>query len=259
MSSLKSAVKAITPQWAWKQMRKARLAYEYWSYPTYITERQYGRIRRKVEIHDGVAKDWYDKDWPELPELQFLERNGLGLGGKVFDIGAHQCIVAMMLAERVGQQGKVYAWEPVAGNVLAARRNLELNDVKNCEVVQGAVGSRSGIDTELGRIFTIDEMVQLYGKPSAVMVDVEGFEGEALKGATQLLASGCVWLVEVHQNAGLEAAGSSVSEVMSFFQSSGRYQLFAGELDHDLVPLDTQFDHGSLPKNRFMMGAVPLS
>lgn len=259
MTALKSAVKTVMPGWAWKQLRKARLAYEYWSYPKYVAERQYGRIRRKVEIHDGVAKDWYDKDWPELPELQFLERNGLSVGGKVFDIGAHQCIVAMMLADQVGQQGKVYAWEPVAANVLAARRNLELNGVKNCEVVQGAVGSQKGTDTELGRVYTIDEMVEIYGRPTVLMLDVEGFEGEALKGASRLLSSGCVWLVEVHRQAGLESAGSSVSEVLSFFQKSGGYKLFAGELDHDLHPLDANFDLGSLPQTRFMLGAIPTN
>lgn len=233
-------------------MRKARLAYEYWSYPSYIVEHRYGRITRRVEIHDGVAKDWYDKDWEELPELNLMRDKVLREGSKVFDIGAHQCVVAMMLADMVGQTGHVWAWEPVKANAQAGRRNIELNSIRNCTVVDGAVGSLSGEDTELGRIYTIDEMAQQFGRPDLIMVDVEGFEYEALKGAPQTLREKRNWLIEIHRGAGLEEAGSSAEEVIGVFQALGGFDFYVGKLDNELHP----WQGGALPESRFMFAAL---
>ncbi len=55
-----------------------------------------------VSLEDGLAQGWYDYDWPEVPEITLLGKNSLKPGAKVFDIGAHQGVVALMLAKIVG-------------------------------------------------------------------------------------------------------------------------------------------------------------
>ncbi len=253
MSGIKDAIKKIIPSWAWGRLRKARLSYEYSSYSAYTVTHRYGQITRQVEIHDGVAKDWYDRDWPELPELRFLEDKGiLRRGAKVFDIGAHQCIVAMMIADIIGTEGHVWAVEPVEANVKASKRNLELNGVGNCTVLQGAVSNSSGRDPELGVIHTIDELSARFGEPDLIFVDIEGFETKALQGAARTLRGRSSWHIEVHQETGLEQAGSSVQEVVSFFSGDGRYDLFAAPLDQTPEPLHAN----KYPPGRFMFCAL---
>ena len=77
------------------------------------------------------------------------------------------------------------------------RRNVELNQPNSVTVVHGAIADKSGeMDFSLdghvsddqrkaGRVrvraYTIDELAELYGPPDVVFIDVEGYEGKALK------------------------------------------------------------------------------
>ena len=45
------------------------------------------------------------------PELSFLAQHRLRPGATVFDCGAHQCVIAMVMAKFVGATGKVIAVE----------------------------------------------------------------------------------------------------------------------------------------------------
>lgn len=53
-------------------------------------------------------------------------RRGLSKGGRIFDLGAHQGVVALMLSRYVGEQGSVLAVEADA-----ARRTIEINAARN--------------------------------------------------------------------------------------------------------------------------------
>jgi tRNA A58 N-methylase Trm61 len=91
-----------------------------------------------------VAKEWYDKDWDLPPEMAFLAGHGLDQGALVFDLGAHQCLIAMMLAKQVGPQGHVVAVEANRHNVSVARRNVALNRVDNVTVTHAMISNRAG-------------------------------------------------------------------------------------------------------------------
>jgi hypothetical protein len=252
MPSWKQIIRKVLPSSLWTQLRKARLAYEYWSFPKYTVTRRYGKTALQLEIHDGVARDWYDRDWDELHELRFLESQGvLRPGAKVFDLGAHQCIVAMMIADIVEASGAVLALEPIPANVRAARRNLELNSANNVTLLAGAVSNASGKDPEFGRMYTIDELVAAHGLPGLIMIDVEGFEGFALQGAKQTIETPCHWLIEVHHHAGLENLGFRVADILQYFPRS-RYELWAGPVDTPLIPLPED----SHPASRFMLACI---
>ena len=69
-----------------------------------------------------LPKDGIGRIYPNLPELVLLRESGaLRQGSNVFELGAHQGIVALILADAVGPQGTVIAVEAERHNVSLQR------------------------------------------------------------------------------------------------------------------------------------------
>jgi len=221
---------------------------------------------------DPMGEGWYDRDWPELPEIALLKRHGLRPGARVFDIGAHQCVVALMLSKTVGPQGHVLAVEASPENYRAGEQNRKLNGADNCEILHAAGAAKSGtlvfnrgtngqVDDgsgDWGRMqveaYSVDDLADRFGVPDVLFIDVEGFECELLQGAQKTLARKPDCFVEVHVNAGLEKYGGSVSQVMNLFPAG--YQFFAAPPDQLFVPLQEQ---DPVLKDRFFLVAIANS
>ena len=149
-------------------------------------------------------------------EITFLKEHRLKPGAKVFDIGAHQCVIALMLARTVGPDVSVVAVEANPLNCRAGERNISLNGVTNCQVLQAAGAASSGTLTfnvgqngqvddgsgEWGRMevkaVSVDDLTAAHGVPDVLFIDVEGFECELLRGAQRTLAARPDCFVEVH-------------------------------------------------------------
>lgn len=242
------------------------------SFQPVIVEHTYGRGRFRVRLADPLALGWYDHDWAELPEISELRHRSLLGGARVFDIGAHQGIVALMLAREVGPAGRVIAVEANPHNSAAAIANRDLNGLTHVEVVQAAVCNRrgtvvfnEGLDGQLddgsganGRMavpgITLDGMAEQFGIPNVVMIDVEGAECLVLSEGRRVLRSGADFAVEVHVGCGLEKLGGSVAEVLSYFPRN-RFTLMARrEADDHFKPLR---DGDSVTDDRFFLLALP--
>ena len=150
-------------------------------------------------------------------EDQFL--CGLDLdGATVYDVGACQGLVTLFFAVRAKT---VVCFEPNAQNRQRLRENLALNGVQNVEIRKQGVGSRretrkmvgspllrgiASVDDksveEFSRrwakplveeipITTLDQEIAEAGlaAPDFIKIDIEGWELEALQGATQTLES----------------------------------------------------------------------
>lgn len=251
-------------------MRAARVERAIKRYKPKRVTHKYGTERLELEIADPLAEDWYDRDWQAVPDVDCLRLAVSRDDSVIFDLGAHQCVVAMLLARVVCPKGRVIAVEANSHNVLAGRRNLTLNDVGNCEVVEGAVAERSGrivfscglngmIDDGTGewgersvRAYTVDELTAIHGLPDVLFLDVEGYECQVLNGAMSTLRSRPTCLVEVHVGAGLEDFGGSVRHLLSFF-SARDYDLFVrSEVDDGFRKLNSAAD---APKRRFFLMA----
>jgi FkbM family methyltransferase len=245
---LKKLAKLVFPGWLWSRLQSVAFMREYrqqiTSYNSRITRRTYGGIPLSVHINDPVAERWYDKDWADSSEIVFLQNHRLRTGARVFDIGAHQCVVALMLAKIVGPTGSVVAVEANPHNAAIGLRNRDLNQATQLEVVHAAAGEKNGqvVINELlnGQVdrskrfgaiqvpcLSLDDLASRYGMPDVLLLDVEGFECQVLRGAREILASCPDWCVEVHVASGLEELGGSVAQVLAFFPSTD-YELFMG-------------------------------
>ena len=176
-----------------------------------------------------------------------------------------------MLAREVGPSGQVVAVEANPHNASAALKNRELNGMHQVEIIQAAVSDRSGrvvfnegLDGQLddgsgagGRMtvdaITIDGLVDRFGRPDLVFIDIEGAECLALAGTSRALASGADFAVEVHVGYGLEKLGGTIERLFSFFPSDRFSVLGRSEGDETFRPL-TRGD--PLTRGRFFMLAL---
>jgi FkbM family methyltransferase len=206
-----------------------------------------------------------------LPEIRVLQRHALRTGARVFDLGAHQGVVALMLADAVGPDGRVVAVEASPRNFAAASRNLALNPMPQVRLVNAAVadapgrlwfglglngnvddGSRGWGRVEVPAV-TIDELSRDHGWPDVLFMDVEGFECAALAGAAATLARTPDCFVEVHVGHRLERYHGSVEQVLAFFPDD-RYELFAAsETVKEFAPLGAD---SPLRQDRFFLLAI---
>lgn len=148
----------------------------------------------------------------ELPIQDAIVSN-LTAGDVFFDIGANIGFFSLIAARRVGEDGRVYAFEPVARNAAAIKRNAELNHLGTIEVFPEAVGSHShrgelllahhiggaalssaGPPPDLSGqmpvdVVAFDDVVSGRGlrAPSLVKIDVEGAEIDVLRGMSETL------------------------------------------------------------------------
>ena len=219
-----------------RRLRVAKFDRAHRRYPRRVVERSYAGVRHKFIIASEYGEQ-YDADWPELQEVAWLKRRGLGPGARVFDLGASYGQVALMLADVVGPEGQVVALEahPLTAGVL--RENCELNEMPQLRPVHAAVARESGsiafgrhgsVDDGTRRwgdlavpAFSIDDLAERHGHPDVVFVDVEGYELEALRGATRTLERGCDWFVEVHPPPMLAAYGATSREVLECLTNAG--------------------------------------
>ncbi|AWM40355.1 Protein-L-isoaspartate O-methyltransferase [Gemmata obscuriglobus] len=250
---------------AWRVRRLVR------SFPSRVVEHSYGGTRLKVFLSDPLSQGWYDNDWDPLPEIGALQRGRLRTGARVFDIGAHQGVVAAMLAHVVGRSGQVVAVEANRHNYDTAVKNRELNGLAQIEVVHAAAADKPGtllfneglngrLDDGSGgwgrqpvEALTIDGLADRYGPPDVVFLDIEGAELMALAGAPRTLASGADFFVEVHVGCGLEQLGGSAEKVLSYFPADRFTVVARAEADESFRPLRP---NDELTKDRFFFVAT---
>lgn len=246
-----------------------------WSSVRFYRERKvthvYGGFPLSIWLTDPLAQGWYDADWSDLSEITLLKTGRLKAGARVFDLGAHQCVVAMMLSRIVGTEGQVVALEANQHNAQVGERNRALNDIAQLKVLHGAASKDSGTidfgrglngavaaeDQEWGlqrvRAYSVDELAREFGRPDVLFIDVEGFECEVLKGARETLRHGPDVFIEVHSGCGLERFGGSRQEIMNAV-ATDRYMLFATDGESaQFLPLSGA---DMLPEKRFFLVAL---
>jgi len=138
-----------------------------------------------------------------------LVRDLVKRGDVVLDIGAHIGYYTLMFAKLVGEEGRVFAFEPDPGNFALLQKNVEENAYRNVVLVPKAVSDKTGnirlylcdrrvvrtiYDThgsrgwiEIESVRLDDYFAQYKGGIDFIKMDVEGAEGLAIRGMALLL------------------------------------------------------------------------
>lgn len=135
--------------------------------------------------------------------------NAVKEGDTFVDVGANIGYYSLLVASRIGQNGKVYSFEPVPDNYSLFEKSIKKNGFKNIKVFKNAVSDKGGenvkiyLDKEnLGKhsmsrenvtletiittkTVTLDTVIN--EKINVMKIDVEGAEGLVLKGAKSIL------------------------------------------------------------------------
>lgn len=172
-------------------------------------------------------------------------------GMTVLEVGANIGYYALMEAKIVGNQGKVFAFEPSPYNFNLLQANIELNGYRNIETFPKAIGDKEGRAmfyvagrSNLSGFIKRDDMASMYrgGKEDVVEVevvrldnflrdkkvdfirmDVEGFETEILKGMEKTLSSKSApayFFIEVHSEL-LHKKNSSAGALVGYLKHYG--------------------------------------
>lgn len=175
------------------------------------------------------------------PEDTALVRSLLAPGDTFVDVGAHIGWFTTIASRRVGDAGRVTAFEPYAANAAALRGNLDRNNCRNVTVLETALGSEpgrltlarargdSGGVTALdwardGKIeapmAALDDLTGDLGEVALIKIDVEGWEAHVLRGAPATLARTRRVLIEMNRPC-LTKAGSSPAELTALLREAG--------------------------------------
>ena len=143
-------------------------------------------------------------------------------GNLVFDIGANIGQYSLLFSRQLGDTGKLVCLEPDPENYFHLLHNLNANKCNNAKIVRKAVSDKEGKMTfyrdtttggRMGSLFqknnlmytgvqeevettTLQQLVDEFGIPDFIKIDVEGAEGIMLRGLNPELRR-TVFLIEV--------------------------------------------------------------
>ena len=133
-------------------------------------------------------------------------------GMTVLDIGANSGTFTLLVSELVGSKGKIYSFEPEPSNFRALSRLVKFKNLKNVDILNVALSSKSGKKTLFVDKFspgahslakdnlisgakreikvktlTLDDFLNSVGRVDVIKIDVQGAEGLVFKGGQKLL------------------------------------------------------------------------
>jgi FkbM family methyltransferase len=209
-------------------------------------------LRLKLWLGNDLSKQMFIAGCNEPNEMAFVDRF-LKPGMVFLDAGANEGVYALLASARVGDTGRVYAFEPSSREFLRFSQNLALNSISNVTALAVALFDKDGVQelniaeaehggqntlgafaykiASLGRerVTTrkVDSLLREYRvrRLDLMKLDVEGAELWLLRGADRTLRKlRPVLLFEVSEPS-LRNMGSSTDELLAFIRSF-RYDVY---------------------------------
>jgi len=201
-------------------------------------------LAMELRSNDMVSQQLYWFGGFELPEVEVLTRT-LRPGLTAFDIGAHIGTHTLIMARRVGPEGRVFAFEPETVNCSLLRRNVHRNQFDDrVTITQAAVSDREGtanLVLERGSgnwlevapqeehavesipCTTVDAFVECHHirRVDLIKTDTEGAEALVLRGAAATLARFRPALLVEFAARYLRRYGMSSEELLALIRHQG--------------------------------------
>jgi FkbM family methyltransferase len=238
----------------------------------------------ELEPNHWITHSWYVRADYETNVIAGLRRF-LHPGMICMDIGANAGLFTLFMARRVGDGGKVYAFEPTAATFQLLEKNIALNVLPNVMSENAAVTEQTGtVEFHIGPpSLCVYNSISAVMHPSAkdgqflrvivpaisiddycaarritrvdlVKIDVEGAELQVLKGMQRVLKENrqIVLLIEFYRVTAA-ACGTSV-DVMAEWLGAMDFQLFLIAANGRLRPIK-----GAIPANGEMVWAARIA
>jgi len=181
----------------------------------------------------------------------------------ILDIGANIGYYTLMFAKLVGENGKVFAFEPDPTNFALLKKNVEINGYKNVVLINKAVSNKTGklrlflcennkgdhriYDSKDGRKFIEIESVKLddyfknqNDKINFIKMDIQGAEYGAVKGMCGLLNKNKnVKIISEFWPIGLKRSGVEPIEFLKLLVEHGFKISEVNEVKDKIIPIDT--------------------
>ncbi len=174
-------------------------------------------------LRDDEVRTWYERDaWDDVLEVQVL-RAACRPGDRVLDVGCNLGFMTAIAQGAVGPGGHVLAIDADPWNAILAAANCHHNGLANVTVRHAAVGRdhhghvriaigmnasvrTAAADDALGEplpmlevpLVSVEGLAREHGTFDVLKVDVEGFEGDVLRGIGDALRPGARLHLEWH-------------------------------------------------------------
>ena len=152
-----------------------------------------------------------------------LVREIIKPGWNVLDVGGYIGYYTIIFSKLVRQSGKVYVIEPDPVRMGILKRNLRLNKLTNVTPYQLAAGNKKGgaslyvpeINTSDARLICPKDEKRI----DFIKMDIQGFEGKALKGAKKLLSlNKSIYLHVEFWSKGLKESGTNPKTLLRMLE-----------------------------------------
>jgi FkbM family methyltransferase len=165
-------------------------------------------------------------------------------GYTVLDIGANIGYYTLIFSKLVGENGKVFAFEPDPENFTLLEKNIKMNNCSNVTLVKKAVSNRNGKERlyiseknkgdhrlynshdnrEYVEVETIrlDDYFKDFGKIDFIKIDIQGSEGALISGAPILIKKNKnLKILTEYWPLGLRRFGTEPQEYLKFLVKNG--------------------------------------
>lgn len=211
----------------------------------------------------------------EEKELKFF-MSVLKPGDVFFDVGANGGLYSVIASKIVGEEGRVYAFEPGNFEIGLLTHNIQLNSCENITIVDKAVGNSTGtVDFGISddgamnslrktehslqsirewkpvQMIRLDDFFEQLAvkRVNFVKIDVEGAENLVFEGATKILSSGKpVTILFEGSDTTSSVFGYSVRDMITRIKALGFSVCY---LDEDCNLVETSEDNPDIGKKLY--------
>lgn len=233
------------------------------NYP-YIEEFRINDVSFKYWITSNLYRQWYNpeghRNWEETKAyLDIISKND-----RILEVGCNIGFTTSLVKALSG--GLVVAMDIVPENVMIAQAQISLNEFSDCHILNlggddgrrkirvqntsnGFVVNGNAMGSIEVDVIPCDDLISKYGYFDVLKIDVEGYEGNVIRGCKQILSKNPKVIMEIH---GGEIAkyNSSVDEIFRILNISNYEGVYCLRSENKLHKFDSKTfpfkDHSTL-------------